>query len=388
MRFPIALYQLEQAFEQHLAILRPAQRRGLALWVLGTLLARSACQSAVVLALSLYQNPHALRQRLREWLYDGCDKRAACRTQLDVQACFAPLLRWVLAWWHERQLVLALDASLDRNRHAALVVSLLYRGTALPLAWQLLPANTKGAWRSHLLRLLRLLWRAVPPDMPVVLLVDRGLWSPALWRRIRRLGWHALMRVPAHTAFESPAWRAAGRARVPGPGHAWVGQGRMGKRKARRLPSTLVVVWGEGQKEPWVLLTDLPPRAVGLGWYGLRMWIECGFAALKSLGWQWERTRRTDPVRQARYFLVLAVATLWTVATGTRVEDAQREGRAPQSLRKPVGPPRQSARKLSVFRLGLTWLQHLARSRLWTQLWLWPEPLPEPPPGLQWVMDI
>lgn len=389
MHFPYALYQLEQAIGQHLALLRPAQRRGLALWVFGTLLAKSSCQSAVVLALSVYIGIHAARQRLREWLYDGAERACPCQTDLAVQACFTPLLRWVLDWWREPFLALALDATLDRDRHAALVVSVLYRGCAIPVAWHILPANTKGAWRPHLLALLRLLWRAVPSSMPVLVLVDRGLWSPVLWRRIRRLGWHPLLRLRASSAFESAGYRAAARARVSGPGHAWVGRGRMGKVKARRHPSTMLVVWARGEREPWVLLTDLAPQQVGLGWYGLRMWIECGFKVLKSVGWDWEHTRRTDPKRIGRHWLVLAVATLWTLATGTRAEDAERAGKAPWRVTRPAGPPPRAPRRMtSVFQLGLTWLQHLLRRRLWTQLWLWPEPWPEPPAGLQLVMDL
>src|SRR3954447_15507286 len=45
---------------------------------------------------------HALRQRLREWLLDGADKASPCATQVEVEACFAPLLRWVLGWWRGR----------------------------------------------------------------------------------------------------------------------------------------------------------------------------------------------------------------------------------------------------------------------------------------------
>ena len=60
---------------------------------------------------------------------------------------------------------------------------------------------------------------------------------------------------------------------VPGPGHVWVGAGTAFTRE-RRLPATLVVVWAAGQAEPWVVLTPLPPRQVGVLWYGLRMWIE------------------------------------------------------------------------------------------------------------------
>ena len=388
MRFPPAYAQLQSACEQFLPHLRPSQHRGLALWVLGTLLARSGCQSAVIVALSLYGNPDALRQRLRDWLYDGSDKAKPCHTQLAVETCFAPLLRWILSWWHDPHLALALDATLDRDRHAALVLSVLYRGTALPVAWRILPANTKGAWLPHLLALLRLVWRAVPAEMSVIVLVDRGLWSPVLWRRLRRLNWHPLMRVSASMVMESPAWRASGRERVPGPGHVWVGRGRVGKRKARRHPSTMLVIWAEGQDEPWVVLTDVAPAEVGAGWYALRMWIECGFKVLKSVGWQWERMRRTDVTRVGRMWLVLSVATVWTVATGTRVADAQAQGKAPQQLRTPGATPATGKRTVSVFQLGITWLQHLARTRLWTRLWLVPDPWPEPPEGLQWCLDV
>ena len=49
------------------------------------------------------------------------------------------------------------------------------------------------------------------------------------------------------------------------------------------------------------------PAAVDGAWYGLRTGIELGFRALKSLGWPWERTRRTDPLRVARHWVVLAL---------------------------------------------------------------------------------
>ena len=79
--------------------LRPSQIQGLALWVGGTILAHRGCQNAVLGALTtLGLGWHATCQYLREWLYDGTDRTAPCRVQLDVDACFAPLLRWVLAW--------------------------------------------------------------------------------------------------------------------------------------------------------------------------------------------------------------------------------------------------------------------------------------------------
>ena len=156
-------------------------------------------------------------------------------------------------------------------------------------------------------------------------------------------------------------------------------------RSACAQRGTLIVMWGQDQKTPWVVLTDLPPDGVGVCWYGLRVWIELGFRALKGVGWQWQRTRRTEAARVGRYWLVLAVATLYTLAYGTRVEDAEDLGVPPDRLRSPgPAPLRPKDRQVSLFNKGVSCLrQHLCRGRLWRRLWLTPEPWPAPPPQLQ-----
>jgi hypothetical protein len=307
-----------------------------------------------------------------------------------VAACFAPLLGWVLAWWHGEALALALDATYLRDRLVVLSVSVLYRGTAIPVAWHVTAANRHGAWLTPALALLARLTPAVPATLPVLLLADRGLWSGRLWEQTRALGWHPLLRLRPDVRFR-PTGGQRGRAAalVPGPGHAWIGAGVAFKHRAVRRAGTLLVVWEAGQAEPWIILTDLAPDAVGPAWYGLRTWVELGFRALKRLGWQWERTRRIAADRVARHWLVLAVATLWAVATGTREEDAERLGREPAHLCRALPPPvAPHRRRISVFARGLVRLrwQLLRVRRLWSVLWLWPEPWPEPPPDLQLII--
>ena len=385
MRLPAESYQLADLIAEHLPVLRPAQARGLAAWVYGTILARSACQNAVTATLSALGHWNTLRAYLRELFYDGADKAAPCTSQIEVEACFAPLTRWLLSWWQADELALAVDATAHKDRVVALVVSALYRGAAIPIAWAVLPANKPAPWMPKILHLLGLLAPAIGPGMRVLVLADRGLWSPRLWTEIKRLGFHPVLRVNQTATFRPEAGpRQPARALVPGPGHAWVGRGvAFGDHKVRRA-GTMVVFWQEGQSEPWVVLTDLAPEEVGIAWYGLRIWIELGFRALKGLGWQWERTRRTDPGRVARHWLVLAVATLVVMATGTRAEDAERLGVQPARLRTvPSRPSAGRTRRLSVFALGLarsTW--QLIKGRLWRCLWLAPEPWPKPPPCL------
>jgi hypothetical protein len=66
-----------------------------------------------------------------------------------VTTCFAPLLGWVLSWWQGTQVALALDASSLGDRFVVLALSVVYRGCAIPVAWTILPANQKHAWRGE-----------------------------------------------------------------------------------------------------------------------------------------------------------------------------------------------------------------------------------------------
>lgn len=71
----------------------------------------------------------------------------------------------------------------------------------------------------------------------------------------------------------------------------------------------------------------------------MRSWIENSFKDLKSGGWQWQKTRMSDPVRAARLWLALSIATLWVVNVGGE-EDAQL-----QNYNLSLLPPTHIARK-------------------------------------------
>ena len=387
MLLPSAFYPHAECIGQYLPHLRPSQVRGLALWVGATILARSSCQSAVLGALqSLGLGWHTTRQYLREWLRDGADRAAPCRVQLEVKACFAPLLRWVLAWWEGSELTLAIDPTSKGEDLVALVVSVVYRGLALPVAWRLKTGGQPGPWMPDLCDLLDSLGPVVPSDMTVRVLCDRGLQSPRLWAAIRRQDWHPYMRYDRHMTFQAatgprwPAWRFVAR-----EGQYTVTAGRAFR--ARKRSCTLIVLWVSGQETPWVLLTDEAPDCVDLGAYGMRVWIEQGFRTLKRMGWQWHRTRRLDPARVDRHWLVLAVATLWVLAHGTRVEEARLRGLAPGRVRRPPPTPAVvQSRPLSLFQLGWFQAQRLLhRGYAWSRVWLQPLPGPDPPAEMQRV---
>jgi hypothetical protein len=314
-----------QTIQAHLPHLSKPQATVLALWSLGMVLARSCALTAVsaFLATWLGRKEPAVRQQLREFCYEAAAKRGTDRCALPVELCFVPLLAWVVNQWEGTQLALALDATTLGTRFTVLALSVVYRGCAIPVAWTILPATAKHAWRREWLRMLRQVHRAVPRSWTVIVLADRGLYARWLFRRITRLGWHPFLRINTGGTFR-PAGRVHGvplQTLVPQPGTSWQGTGIAFKGRHRQLHCTLLARWEAGYKDPWLILTDLPPEASTACWYGLRAWIEQGFKITKRAGWQWQRTHMTKPDRAARLWLAVAVATLWLLSVGGEAEE-------------------------------------------------------------------
>jgi hypothetical protein len=325
-------------------------------------LARSCALTAVsaFLATWLHRKADTVRQQLREFCYEATAKRGTARQALVVETCFVPLLAWIVDQWEGTQLALALDATTLGTRFTVLALSVVYRGCAVPVAWTVLPATAKHAWRREWLRMLRQVRRAVPRSWTVIVLADRGLYARWLFRRITRLGWHPFLRINTGGTF-----RPQGHVRavplktlVPEPGTTWQGTGIAFKGRNRQLHCPLLACWETGYKDPWLILTDLPPEASTACWYGLRAWIEQSFKITKRAGWQWQRTRMTQPERAARLWLAVAVATLWLLSVGGEADEAIPASTVPEvTALIPMALRLRRAtclRLVSVFRRGWT----------------------------------
>ena len=129
--------------------LSKTQAQVLALYSYGMVMTQRCGQTIIVTFLGMLlgipiQN---LRQRLREWNYESQQKRGEKRQAIQVEAHFGSLLGLILGYWHKKtRLVLALDVTYLRDRHTILVVSVVYRGCAIPVAWRVLKSNEKGQW--------------------------------------------------------------------------------------------------------------------------------------------------------------------------------------------------------------------------------------------------
>lgn len=358
---PELLYQWSDRVASRFPDLPRCQSRGLAWYGFGMILARSGGldRVAVHLAALLEHRIGMVRRRLREVYLPASSKRGRSRRELDPEACFGPLMDWVLSSWGPGPLALAIDATALGDRMTVLCVSAVYRSCAVPVAWAVLPGNEPGAWNPHWIRLLGLLRDRVGADRRAFVLSDRGLESSGLFRAIVGLGWHPLMRAKARGCFRPEGGRWARMPELaPSHGARFRARGEAFKDKDARLECTLAARWDAGHADPWLILTDLPPEEVDASWYAMRSWIECSFKKTKSDGWRWERTRMTDPARAARLWAAMALATLWTLEVGGQADAAARPGPAPAPEPGPgPGPSAAEAagpkpRRWSAFLLG------------------------------------
>ena len=263
-------------------------------------------------------------------------------------ASLLPSLAGAGAAASRRRLVLILDETPGgtKGRLRCMKLSVAYRRRTMPIAFECYREGACPLPMPRLLwRLLRRAARSLPDGVEVTLLADRGLCWPSVLDSCAALGWHYVLRLQGGTrvrvagrvvkgAWELAAWRGA---------PPWCLDGVEVFKDAGWRKANVVATWECKCREPWLLVSDLPATFMRCRNYCKRAWCEQGHRDEKSHGFNWQLCRVRDASHAARLVLVMALATLLCLSTGTHV--------IKRGLRKLLEPARR--RLLSVFQLGL-----------------------------------
>jgi len=301
------------------------------------------------------------QRRFARWLHNK---------RIEVHTLYAPLIQTALAEWGNHTLYLALDTTMLWNRYCVIRLSVIYRGRAVPLVWEVLGHSSSSVAYEAYAALLE----AVPPLLPlgvrVVFLADRGFADTELLAHLRRLRWHFRIRIKAsfgvHRLGQRPC-KVEDFKLAPGRAlflhHVAITAEHFG-------PVSLALARHTSNGECWYVVSDEPTSVHTFVEYSWRFDIEENFLDDKSNGFQLESSlvRNADAV--ARLCVVLAVTTLYLVAQGTQVVAAHK--------RRWVDP--HWWRGNSYLRLGWQWVKTaLTRGwRLFATLSLPGAPDPEP----------
>jgi DDE family transposase len=301
------------------------------------------------------------QRRFRRWLGNR---------RIEVAPLYGPLIAQALREWGTHTLYLALDTSLLWNQYCLVRLSVVYRGRAVPIVWEVIEHESSSVSHEAYAALLD----AVPPLLPagvrVVFLADRGFTDTELLAQLQRLGWHFRIRMKATFTVRRPGQaicRVEDFALAPGRAlflhHIVITAERYG-------PVSLALARHSWTGEYWYIVSDEPTSVQTFTEYGRRFDIEESFLDDKSNGFQLESSLVRDADALTRLCCVLAVATLYLVAQGTQVVTAQK--------RRWVDP--HWLRGNSYLRIGWQWVKTaLARGwELFATLHLSGMPDPQP----------
>jgi len=292
--------------------------------------------------------------------------------KIDPAVVYRDFMSAAMIPWAEQTVMLALDSSVLWERYVIVRVALIYRGRALPLAWKVLAQGSASVSFVSYAPILEEASRLLPRSCQVVLLADRGFVDVDLMQLAVRLGWHFTIRAKGslwvYRAFKG---RCKMSTLLPPQGEVrllhtvQVTERRFG-------PVHLVLAHVRTQKgyEQWALISDRPTSRDTLDEYALRFDIEENFLDDKSAGFQLEASQLRDADALARLCLVLAVATLYLISTGTAVVALNRRHLVDTHWH----------RGLSYLQIGWRYLARTftTEGRFLNFLWLDPEPDPEP----------
>ena len=281
---------------------------------------RRCTLSVVAEALPVLGKPDTVERRLQRFL---------ANPRIDWSECCRSLARWVIGSLRgDGLIVLLVDETSLHDRLKVMVVSLAYRGRALPLAWWYYPQERWPKGQVELIvTLLRWVAEGIGHDREVLVQADRGIGnSPDLLRAIEGMGWYYLVRVAKNVRLQVDGGvPVTFESLIDKPGDHWRGQVDAFK-KAGWIRCWAEAQWEQDHAEPWLLLTNYP-EAQG-SWYGMRMWEELAFRDFNTSGWQWQRSRVWNAERANILWLVMAVAYVWVISMGTRVVNSQTHKRA------------------------------------------------------------
>lgn len=324
---------------QHFDWLGAWQKRALALWCCGVILAENCQLTAVADALVSRQHPSttALVKRLSRFLSNP---------RISDELLSRAWVEWIAQHYASPHWVVLVDETKLSDHLSVMMVGLAYRQRALPLVWRCYspkayPQEGQVALIGELLTRLRF-W--LPTTIAVTVQADRGIGtSPDLIRHVERLGWMYLLRVQGQTRLRLSNGRIHSLAHLVKPGESWCGRAEVFK-KAGWLRLEVRLEWRTGEKVPWCLLTNCRWRRAAD--YALRAWHEQSFRDLKSFGLRWNASHVWQPAQAHRLLLVLALVYSWILSQAVLHTSNER-----------LSPSRLSPRQ-SLFRRGLRWLRH------------------------------
>jgi Transposase DDE domain len=252
-------------------------------------------------------------------------------------------------------LVLVMDGSGVGRGCTALMIHVVYKGRALPLAWRVRQAP-KGHFPEDLhIALVELISGLLPAGAQVVLLGDGEFDGTRLQQTLQHAGWSYACRTAMSTVatWEGETFRLDALGACLKPGRLIALQDVHFTREAYG-PILLLCCWAKGYQEPLYLVSNMTTAEEACRLYEKRFRIETFFSDQKSRGFHLHKSHISDPQRLSRLLIAACLAYIWMIYLGALCEK--------DKWRTIIH--RKKRCDLSLFQLGLRILEHFLNEEL------------------------
>jgi hypothetical protein len=248
----------------------------------------------------------SLITRFRRWLKHDAN---------TLNGWFLPVATALLANLAQQPLTLVLDGSVVGRGCVALMLSVVYHGRALPLAWVVVKGKKGHFPQQTHCALLAQIQDLIPVGTEVTVLGDGEFDGTEFQAVLRKLKWNYVCRTAPNLLMTVEGQQFTIGAMAP----------RRGERLAVRPayltaeqygPVSILAVWEDAYEEPLYLVTNMADLQAALALYRKRAHIETFFSDQKSRGFHLHKSHLSDPKRLMRLLIAACLAYLWLVYLG------------------------------------------------------------------------
>jgi Transposase DDE domain len=270
--------------------------------------------------------------------------------QVTDEVYFVPYAERLLGHLAMQTLVLVIDGSVVGRGCVALMIHVVYKGRALPLAWQVCKGK-KGHFPEDLhIALVEQVHKLIPVGARVVLLGDGEFDGTRLQHTMQAYRWSYVVRTGSNitVVWDGDRFRCETVGACIKPG-TLVELRDVRMTEAAYGPVLLLCCWAKGYKDPLYLITNMASADEACRLYTKRFRIETFFSDQKSRGFHVHKSHLADPTRLARLLMAACLAYIWIIYLGALCEHDGWSSIIHRGDRC----------DLSLFQLGLRLLDHL-----------------------------
>jgi len=199
------------------------------------------------------------------------------------------------------------------------MVAIAYRKRSIPLDWTWVIGcrGHSSSWKQK--ALLAYVHGLIPAKTRAILVGDSKFGGVEVLKLLEKWRWKYVLRQKGRTLVKAKSQRNFQRldSLVSKSGQSvWLSNCQLTAKHA--YATNVLAYWKAGEKEPWLLATNLTCQKAALRTYRIRMWIEEMFGDFKGNGFDLESTHMKHFLRLSRLTLAVVLLHVWLLAFDSR----------------------------------------------------------------------